>query len=131
MANDRHEEALETMAKYHGEGMTNFLHSLHCHHLLTYQKGDRQSPIVQLEYREMLEEISTTGADKRWWDFSELFKTREVRYRTMLNIVIAIFGQGFGNGAVSYYYPQMLAGAGIESNHRQLLLQVKSTFTCA
>lgn len=72
----------------------------------------------------MLDEISITGADKRWWDFSELFKTREARYGTMLNIFIAIFGQASGNGAVSYYYPQMLAGAGIESNHRQLLLQV-------
>ena len=35
MANDRPEEALDVMAKYHGE-------------------GDRNSPIVQLEYREML-----------------------------------------------------------------------------
>jgi hypothetical protein len=34
MANDRSEEALDVMAKYHGE-------------------GDRQSPIVQLEYEEM------------------------------------------------------------------------------
>lgn len=25
-------------------------------------------------------------------------------------------------GPVSYYYPQMLAGAGIENNHTQLLL---------
>jgi hypothetical protein len=34
MANDRTEEALDVMAKYHGE-------------------GDRNSPIVQLEYEEM------------------------------------------------------------------------------
>ena len=103
MANDRHEEALKIMTKYHGE-------------------GDRQSPIVQLEFREMQEEISMTGADKRWWDFRELFNSREVRYRTMLTVAIAIFGQWLGNGAVSYYYPQMLAGAGIENNHLQLLL---------
>ncbi len=72
------------MAKYHGE-------------------GDPNSPIVQLEYREMQEEISLTGADKRWWDFRELFNNREVRYRTMLTVAIAIFSQGLGNGAVSYY----------------------------
>lgn len=42
-ANDRHEEALDVMAKYRGE-------------------GDRNSPIVQLEYREMMEDISITGS---------------------------------------------------------------------
>ncbi|TGO90228.1 hypothetical protein BPOR_0073g00030 [Botrytis porri] len=104
VANDRHEEALTIMAKYHGE-------------------GDRSSPLVQLELREMMEEISKTGADKRWWDFRELFDSREVRYRTMLTCAIALFGQWTGNGPVSYYYPQMLAGAGIENNHTQLLLQ--------
>lgn len=50
IANDRHEEALAAMAKYHGE-------------------GDPNSPIVQLEYKEMLEAISQTGSDKRWWDY--------------------------------------------------------------
>ncbi|KAF5875858.1 putative mfs lactose protein [Botrytis fragariae] len=104
VANDRHEEALDIMARYHGE-------------------GDRSSPLVQLELREMMEEISKTGADKRWWDFRELFDTREVRYRTMLTCAVALFGQWTGNGPVSYYYPQMLAGAGIENNHTQLLLQ--------
>lgn len=104
IAQDRHEEALEVMAKYHGE-------------------GDRSSPIVQLEYREMLEDISLTGSDKRWWDYRELLNSPEVRYRSMLVIAMAFFGQWSGNGPVSYYYPQMLAGAGISSNHTQLLLQ--------
>ena len=104
MANDRHEEALEVMAKYHGE-------------------GSRDSPIVQLEYKEMLEEISVTGADKRWWDYRELFNTPDVRYRSMLVVAVAFISQWSGNGPVSYYYPQMLAGAGITSNHKQLLLQ--------
>lgn len=37
MANDRDDEAIEVMAKYHGE-------------------GDRNSPIVRLEYEEMKRE---------------------------------------------------------------------------
>lgn len=53
MSQDRHEEALEVMAKFYGE-------------------GDAQNPIVQLTFREMQEEISLTGSDKRWWDYSEL-----------------------------------------------------------
>ncbi|MCJ1314420.1 hypothetical protein MMC25_008102 [Agyrium rufum] len=104
IANDRHEQALEVMAKYHGE-------------------GDRNAAIVQLEYREMLEDISKTGSDKRWWDYRELVNSPEVRYRSMLVIALAFFSQWAGNGPVSYYYPQMLAGAGITSNNTRLLLQ--------
>lgn len=122
MANDRHEEAIAVMARYHGE-------------------GDRDSPIVQLEFREMMEDISITGSDKRWWDYRELFNSKEVRYRSMLVVAMGklfrslfpmnsrlipskgFFGQWSGNGPVSYYYPQMLAGAGVSSNHTQLLLQ--------
>jgi hypothetical protein len=48
---------------------------------------------VQLEFDEMKEEISTTGSDKRWWDYSELFNSAEARYRTMLVIAMAFFGQ--------------------------------------
>jgi Sugar (and other) transporter len=59
------DEALRVLAEYHGE-------------------GDQDSPIVQLEYSEMIEEITQNGADKRWWDYQELFNTRETRYRSML-----------------------------------------------
>jgi len=48
---------------------------------------------VQLELREMLEDISMTGSDKRWWDYRELFNSRETRYRTVLVIAMAFFGQ--------------------------------------
>ncbi|KAL2827821.1 hypothetical protein BDW59DRAFT_160131 [Aspergillus cavernicola] len=101
---NRHEAAIRVLAEYHGE-------------------GDRNSPIVQLEYREMVEDISNVGSDKRWWDYRELFNSRETRYRSMLVVFMAFFGQWSGNGPVSYYYPQMLQGAGISSNNTQLLLQ--------
>ncbi|EOD52415.1 putative mfs lactose protein [Neofusicoccum parvum] len=103
IANDRHEEALNVMAKYHGE-------------------GSRDSPIVQLEYKEMVEDISITGADKRWWDYRELFNTREVRYRTFTVVTFAFFSQWVGNGPISYYYPTVLQGAGITNNQTRLLL---------
>ncbi|GMF81285.1 unnamed protein product [Aspergillus oryzae] len=82
ISQDKHEAALKVLAEYHGE-------------------GDRNAPIVQLEYREMVEDISMTGSDKRWWDYRELFNSRETRYRSML----------------------MLRGAGIENNNTRLLLQ--------
>ncbi|KAF4211034.1 hypothetical protein CNMCM8980_006006 [Aspergillus fumigatiaffinis] len=104
VSRDKHEEAIRVLATYHGD-------------------GDRNAPLVQLEYREMVEDISNTGADKRWWDYRELFNSRETRYRSMLVMLMAFFGQWSGNGPVSYYYPQMLAGAGITSNSTRLLLQ--------
>jgi hypothetical protein len=55
--------------------------------------GDSNSPIVQLEYQEMLDDISLEGSDKRWWDYRELFNSREQRYRSMLVIAMAFFGQ--------------------------------------
>ncbi|PGH18930.1 hypothetical protein AJ80_04257 [Polytolypa hystricis UAMH7299] len=104
VANDRHNEALDVMAKYHGN-------------------NDRNSPVVLLEYREMCDDISNIGADKRWWDYRELWNTREVRYRSMLVIITAFFGQWVGNGLVSYYYPAMVRRAGVTEHKRQLLLQ--------
>jgi Sugar (and other) transporter len=65
ISHGRPDEALQVLAEYHGE-------------------GDRDSPIVQLEYDEMIEEIKENGADKRWWDYQELFNSRETRYRSML-----------------------------------------------
>lgn len=39
----------------------------------------------------------------------------------MLVLAMAFFGQWSGNGPVSYYYPQMLAGAGVTDNQTRLL----------
>lgn len=38
----------------------------------------------------MIQDISQTGSDKRWWDYRELFNTREVRYRSMLVIIMGM-----------------------------------------
>lgn len=74
MSNDRHEEAIRVMAKYHGE-------------------GDRNSPIVLLTYREMIEEIATEGSDKRWWDYSDLFNTKAAWWRLACVVGMAFFSQ--------------------------------------
>lgn len=64
IAQDRCEEAIAVLAKYHGE-------------------GDRYSPVVQVEFKEMREKISseTSSSDKVWWDYRDLFNTRAARYR--------------------------------------------------
>lgn len=43
--------------------------------------------------------------------------------RPVADEFVAFFGQWTGNGPVSYYYPQMLQGAGVTSLNTQLLLQ--------
>lgn len=89
------------MAKYHGE-------------------GNRNSPIVLLSYREMIEEIATEGADKRWWDYTGLFNNRAALWRLLCVFGMGLFGQWSGNGAVSYFLPVLLTSIGVKEEQTQL-----------
>ena len=84
IAHDRSDEALAILAKYHGE-------------------GDPSSALVQLQYREIVEDNALTGIENPWWDFRELANTREARYRLAMVIAMAFFGQWSGNNVVSYF----------------------------
>ncbi|RPB15509.1 general substrate transporter [Morchella conica CCBAS932] len=105
ISQDRNEEAIAILAKYHGE-------------------GDRNSSVVQIEYQEMTEQISSSSSssDKMWWNYKDLFNTRAARYRIGLVIAMAFFGQWSGNNVVSYYMPTMFAQTGIESSDTRLVL---------
>jgi hypothetical protein len=96
------------LTKYHGE-------------------GDPNNPIVQVELDEMTAEINREGSDKRWWDYRELFNSRESWWRQSCVIGMAFFGQWAGNGAVSYFMPVMLKQAGINDPNRQLSLNAGTT----
>lgn len=84
--------------------------------------GDRQHPIVQLQYHEITEQISATHNDNPWWDFRELVNTRAARYRLGLLVAMSLFGQWSGNNVVSYFMPQMIIQAGILDPNKQLLI---------
>ena len=75
---DRREEAIAIMAKYHGDGNSN-------------------DPIVQLQLREITEDMSVTRNDNPWWDFRELGNTAAARYRLYMVILMSFFGQWSGN----------------------------------
>jgi len=81
---------------------------------------------VKLEMEEMMEVISTTGSDKRWWDFRDLFNTRAARYRTLLVVCVAWFSE-IELPPTSYYLPLMAATIGIKDTHTQLLLNALQT----
>jgi MFS family permease len=84
IAHDRPEEALAIFAKYHGN-------------------GDENSPIVQLQYHEIIEQMNATQNDNPWWDFRELVNTKGARYRLFMVIAMSFFGQWSGNNVVSYF----------------------------
>lgn len=83
MANDRYDEAIAILAKYHGE-------------------GDANHPIVQLQIKEMAMQIGSDASDKKWWDYRELFNSPSARNRLICVIGMAMFGQLSGNSATGY-----------------------------
>ncbi|KAI0471706.1 lactose permease [Xylariaceae sp. FL0804] len=100
---DRAEEGLAILAKYHGD-------------------GDPNSAVVQLQYREILEEFQQSKDGNPWWDFRELGNTRAARYRLAMVIGMSFFGQWSGNNVVSYFMPEMIKAAGITETNKQLLI---------
>ncbi|KAJ6584954.1 general substrate transporter [Mycena capillaripes] len=91
--------------------------------------GDPDSPLVALELEEIEEKIALDGADKKWWDFRPLFRSRADRYRTGMVIIIGFFGQLSGNGLITYFLPLLLGNAGITSQHKQLVLNFVNSIT--
>lgn len=66
------------------------------------------SPLVQLELREILDERAQDPTALKWWDYRDLVVTRSARYRLMLVVLTAFFGQWSGNNVVSYFMVSLL-----------------------
>ncbi|KAJ7229403.1 general substrate transporter [Mycena haematopus] len=107
----RKEEALAILARYHGN-------------------DDPNSPLVQLEWKEFEESIKLDASDKRWWDYTELFNTRNARYRTFLMILMAFFGQWSGNG-LGYFLTILFNNAGVKTQNERLTLNFVNTLVSA
>ncbi|KAK8040263.1 general substrate transporter [Apiospora marii] len=104
---DRHEEARAFLVKYHAN-------------------GDPNHPLVDLEMSEMIESLRVEPITewRNFFDLRVLVRTRARRYRTMLNVVFAWFGQFSGNNVVSYYMPYLLDNVGIKDADTKLLLNI-------
>ncbi|KAK7415548.1 hypothetical protein QQX98_005794 [Neonectria punicea] len=111
MAQDRYQDAAKVLATYHGD-------------------GDESHPIVQLQLKEMLTQISTEASDKKWWDYHELWNTHSARRRLICVIGMACFGQVSGNSLSSYYLPAMLENAGITDEKKVLALNGINPVLC-
>ncbi|GFZ50245.1 hypothetical protein JCM24511_08001 [Saitozyma sp. JCM 24511] len=100
-------KARELLVKYHGN-------------------GDPNSRIVDLEMRQMIEAIDVNGADKRWYDWRSLFKTRADRYRMLVISMVSVFSE-LDLPPTSYYLPIMVEAAGVTNTHTVLLLNALQT----
>ncbi|KDN68820.1 hypothetical protein CSUB01_05894 [Colletotrichum sublineola] len=108
VANDRHEEAAKILTTLHGE-------------------KDPNHPIVQLQMKEMMAQISSEASDKRWWDYRELWNTHSARRRLICVLGMAIMGQASGNSLSSYYLVTMMNTAGITDQHKVLALNATNS----
>ncbi|KAI5922437.1 lactose permease [Camillea tinctor] len=100
MANGREEEAIQFLAKYHGN-------------------GDRKSRLVVLEIDEMRENIHQNGIDKRAWDYKPFILTHNGRWRMAQVLMISIFGQFSGNG-LGYFNTTIFENIGVSTVSQQL-----------
>jgi len=107
IAKGRVEQARAILTKYHANGVENH-------------------PLVLLEMAEMEEALRKEGLTtwRNFFDVRVLFNTPSRRYRMMLNIAFAWFGQFSGNNVISYYLPSMLRGIGVTDTNTQLLLNI-------
>jgi MFS family permease len=103
IVHDRQEEAAAIFAKYH------------CN-------GDIHHPLVSLQVQEVREQMKLHRVENPGWDFRELVDTRASRYRTLMVVCMAFFGQWSGNNVVTSFLPGMLKNAGIHSSSKQLLI---------
>ncbi|KAH8597822.1 general substrate transporter [Bisporella sp. PMI_857] len=77
--------------------------------------GNPDSEWVKLQMHEYEDLLEMDGSDKRWWDYSALFKNRSTCYRLFCNVCISIFGQWAGNAVLSYFMGKVLDTIGIHS----------------
>jgi sugar porter (SP) family MFS transporter len=107
-AHSREEESLAFLIEYHGE-------------------GNPDHTLVRMQIEEYRQVISTSGSDKNWWDYSELYKTRAARYRVMNALIPSVWGQCSGNAVVSYYLPAMLMTTGMTRSDQILNINLGYT----
>lgn len=95
MAHERHDKALDTLAKYHAN-------------------GDRTNPTVVFEYNEIKETIALEYAHKKNSGYLDFLRTKGNRYRLMILVSLGIISQYSGNALVSNYSNILYEGAGIK-----------------
>lgn len=71
--------------------------------------------------KEMEAAYVQNATNKRFWDYTGLWKTRASRYRMACALLMAVFGQWSGN-SITYYFSEITDMAGITSENTKLML---------
>ncbi|KAJ1324343.1 hypothetical protein MN608_10404 [Microdochium nivale] len=101
IANGRPEQARAFLVKYHAN-------------------GDEQSPLANLEYKEMRAVIEAEMASEIGW--ATLVKTPGNRRRMLIIMMLGAFSQLSGNGLVSYYLVRVLTTVGVTDPKTQNII---------
>lgn len=100
--NDRMEEAIDMLAKYHAN-------------------GDRNARLVRFEVAEIQATLIEEKEHKAM-QWKEFIRTRGNRYRLFILLFVGYMVQWSGNGLTSYYLAKVLDTIGITSAKSQLLI---------
>ena len=84
-ANGKSEKAMAMLVEYHGA-------------------GDPNSALVMLQANQITAELESESERgvRQWWDYSILFRTRAMRYRTWLLLLTQVFSQFIGGSVIKY-----------------------------
>ncbi|TQS33737.1 hypothetical protein Golomagni_05906, partial [Golovinomyces magnicellulatus] len=113
--NNKQEQAKAFLVKYHAE-------------------GNEESVWPKLQLREYEESLNLDGADKRWYDYSALFRDRPSVYRLVCSVSVAALAQWLGNAVLSYFLGSVLFNAGYTNTIQQAnitLINNVIQFICA
>ncbi|TPX13692.1 uncharacterized protein E0L32_005895 [Thyridium curvatum] len=105
---DRHEEALQTLAKWHAG-------------------GDVHNSTVQFEFREIKETILLEKNADRATSYLDFLRTKGNRWRLAIIISLGVISQYSGNALFSNYMNTVYEGAGIKDQNQKLALSTGKT----
>ncbi|KAK3898272.1 sugar transporter [Staphylotrichum tortipilum] len=108
IAKDRHEEALNTLAKYHAN-------------------GDANNATVQFEFREIKETLRLEFEASSSSSYADFFRTKGNRYRFAVLISLGIFSQWSGNAIISNYASKLYDSGGVTGSTQKLGLSAGQT----
>ncbi|KKY29831.1 putative sugar transporter [Diaporthe ampelina] len=108
VAKDKHDQALEILARYHANGNVNH-------------------PTVQFEYREIRETLALELDAKKQSSYADFVKTKGNRYRLAVLISLGIFSQWSGNAIISNYSSKLYDSAGVTDSTSKLGLSAGQT----
>ena len=108
IAKDKHEQALNILAKYHAN-------------------GNKEHPTVQFEFHEIKETIRLEYQYKKSSSYLDFFRTKGNRYRLAVLLSLGFFSQWSGNAIISNYSSMLYETAGIKDSTAKLGLAAGQT----